>query len=43
MRRSLADISKAQKILGYKPMVDLEAGPGKTIEWFKVNREPDLE
>ncbi len=32
---SHADISKAKKILGYKPIVDFETGLKKTIEWFK--------
>jgi nucleoside-diphosphate-sugar epimerase len=32
---SLADISKAQTILGYEPKVDLTAGLLKTIDWFQ--------
>ena len=31
---SLADISKAQTILGYEPKVDLTAGLMKTVDWF---------
>ena len=37
VRHSLADISKARKILGYEPEVDLENGLWKTIEWFQAN------
>ena len=38
VRHSQADISKAQRILGCEPKVDLEIGLEKTIEWFKANR-----
>jgi len=34
---SLADISNAQGILGYKPRFDLENGLRKTTEWFQAN------
>jgi nucleoside-diphosphate-sugar epimerase len=34
---SLADISKAQTILGYEPKVDLTVGLMKTIDWFQSN------
>lgn len=33
--RRVPDISKARKILGFKPKVRLEVGLKKTIEWFK--------
>ena len=33
---SLADISKAQKLLGYKIKVDFERGLQKTVEWYRV-------
>lgn len=33
--RRVPDISKARKILGFKPKVSLEVGLKKTIEWFK--------
>ena len=36
VRHSLADITKAQRILGYEPKVDLETGLRKTIEWMKA-------
>ncbi len=35
IRRSVADISKARKILGFKPKYSLKAGLKKTIEWYK--------
>lgn len=35
IRDSLADISLAEKYLGYKPQVKLEAGISTTFEWFK--------
>jgi len=35
---SLADISKAQTILGYEPKVDLTAGLMKTVDWFQSER-----
>jgi nucleoside-diphosphate-sugar epimerase len=39
VRHSLADITKAQRTLGYKPEVDLQEGLWKTVEWFKRNKE----
>ena len=36
VRHSLADISKAQKLLGYKIKVDFERGLQKTVEWYRV-------
>jgi len=33
IEHSLADISKAQRDFGYEPMVDIESGLKKTIEW----------
>ena len=35
VRDSQADISKAEKLLGYKPAVGLEEGLRKTVEWYK--------
>ncbi|MBS4012189.1 MAG: SDR family oxidoreductase [Bacteroidetes bacterium] len=34
---SLADISKAEKLLGYKPQVDIKKGLEITLNWFKEN------
>ena len=37
IRNSLADISKARKVLGYKPKYNLDKGLIKTVEWFREN------
>ena len=34
-RKSLADISKAIKVLGYKPLVGFEEGMKITSDWWK--------
>lgn len=38
VRDSLADISKAKKLLGYIPFYDLEKGLNATIQWMKSYR-----
>ncbi|HEV3512137.1 MAG TPA: SDR family oxidoreductase [Candidatus Sulfotelmatobacter sp.] len=35
IRHSLADISKAEAALGYKPLVDFEEGLRRTVEWYQ--------
>jgi nucleoside-diphosphate-sugar epimerase len=35
VRDSQADISKARRLLGYQPSVDLEEGLEKTVGWYK--------
>jgi nucleoside-diphosphate-sugar epimerase len=35
VRDSQADISKARRLLGYEPSVDLEEGLEKTVGWYK--------
>jgi nucleoside-diphosphate-sugar epimerase len=35
IKHSLADISQAEKFLGYKPKVDFEAGLLRTVEWYR--------
>jgi nucleoside-diphosphate-sugar epimerase len=37
VKHSLADISKAEKLLGYKPLVSFEDGLKKTIEFYRTN------
>ena len=36
IRHSLADISKARRLLGYNPSVDLKTGLHKTIKWMQT-------
>ena len=35
VKHSLADISSAEKHLGYKPKVDFEEGLRRTVEWYR--------
>ena len=35
IKHSLADISKAEASLGYKPVVDFEDGLRRTVEWYR--------
>jgi len=37
IKHSLADISKAEKLLGYKPIVNFDDGLGKTIDYVSTN------
>jgi dTDP-D-glucose 4,6-dehydratase len=34
VKHSLADISKAQQYLGYKPLVGFEEGLRRTVAWY---------
>jgi UDP-glucose 4-epimerase len=36
IKHSLADISKAEAALGYKPKVDFEEGLRRTVEWYRA-------
>jgi UDP-N-acetylglucosamine/UDP-N-acetyl-alpha-D-glucosaminouronate 4-epimerase len=36
VKHSLADISKTEKHLGYKPLVHFEAGLKKTVDWYRT-------
>jgi UDP-N-acetylglucosamine/UDP-N-acetyl-alpha-D-glucosaminouronate 4-epimerase len=36
VRHSLADIRRARKLLGYKPVVDFETGLRRTVEWYRT-------
>jgi UDP-N-acetylglucosamine 4-epimerase len=38
IKNSYADIALAQKTLGYQPLVTLEEGLKKTVNWFKNNK-----
>jgi len=38
IRHSLADITKAQEMLGYRPRTSVMDGLKSTIEWFRKNR-----
>jgi UDP-N-acetylglucosamine 4-epimerase len=38
IKDSLADISKAQKLLNYQPKVKIKEGLEKTFEWFKTQK-----
>jgi UDP-glucose 4-epimerase len=40
--RHYADISKAQRLLGFSPSVDLESGLDRYVQWVKA-QDPDLE
>jgi UDP-N-acetylglucosamine/UDP-N-acetylgalactosamine 4-epimerase len=35
VRHSLADVSKAQKMLGYAPLVSLEKGLQQVMDWYR--------
>lgn len=39
IRDSLADINKAQTLLGYNPQVRIREGLQQTLAWFKANEE----
>lgn len=42
VRHSLADISLAQKHLGYSADVSFEEGLKRTVEWYKQSAQPNL-
>ncbi|MCF7906883.1 SDR family oxidoreductase [Patescibacteria group bacterium] len=35
VKHSLADISKAKKLIKYKPLIDIKIGINKTVKWIK--------
>jgi len=39
IRDSLADISKAQRLLGYNPQIRIREGLQLTLKWFKENQQ----
>jgi nucleoside-diphosphate-sugar epimerase len=40
VKDSQADISKAARLLGYKPLVSFDQGLKNTLEWYKASVEP---
>ncbi|KPL12100.1 Vi polysaccharide biosynthesis protein VipB/TviC [candidate division BRC1 bacterium SM23_51] len=38
VRHSLADLAKARELLDYEPLVSVEEGLERTIEWYRSNR-----
>ena len=36
MKHSLADLSGAEKYLGYRPTVSFEEGLRQTVEWYRT-------
>jgi UDP-glucose 4-epimerase len=42
VKHSLADISRAEQFLDYKPTVDFEEGLSRTVEWYR-SHEPKLQ
>ena len=39
MKETMADISKAISLLGWKPVTEIDEGIGKTVEWYFENRD----
>ena len=35
VQHSLADITRARKVLGYRPLVDFETGLRETVDWYR--------
>jgi UDP-glucose 4-epimerase len=42
VKHSLADISRAEQRLGYRPKVDFEEGLSRTIEWYRSHNSAAL-
>lgn len=40
VRHSLADLSAAERVLGYKPKVLFEEGLRKAVEWYRIHLAP---
>jgi len=38
IRHSLADVTLARRLLGYRPFVDFETGLEQTVEWYRRSR-----
>lgn len=39
VRDSLADVSRAERLIGYRPHVDVREGLARTVEWFRATRD----
>jgi len=39
LKETWADITKAERILGWKPEIDIDEGLKRTIDWYIENRE----
>jgi nucleoside-diphosphate-sugar epimerase len=39
VRRSVASIERAGRLIGYRPAVTLEEGVKRTVEWFRACRD----
>ena len=37
IRHSLADVTLARRVLGYRPFVDFETGLERTVEWYRAS------
>ena len=40
--KRLVDVTRAEKLLGFKPEISLEKGIKDTVEWFKQNMDQDI-
>jgi UDP-N-acetylglucosamine/UDP-N-acetyl-alpha-D-glucosaminouronate 4-epimerase len=38
VRHSLADITRAQELLGFDPVIELREGLQRTVDWWKASR-----
>jgi nucleoside-diphosphate-sugar epimerase len=41
VRHTFADITRARTLLGYDPMVDIDEGLRRTVEWFENRKKPE--
>lgn len=41
--RTLADVSNAERFLGYKPLIDFEGGLKRTVEYFRKQKKTECE
>jgi nucleoside-diphosphate-sugar epimerase len=39
VRHSVADVSKAKKLLDYAPKVSFEEGLQRVLDWYRLHRE----